>query len=131
MLKARPNEIAALNNLAYMLAVKRRAPAEALPLAKRAVTLAPDNAATIDTLAWTHHLLGEHAEAAKLLRPVVQRTTGRPEIHLHAALVFAAVGDFALAKTQFDEALKIDAALADTDDVKALLTQFETQNRKR
>src|SRR6185295_2908724 len=47
-----PNQTTALNNLAYMLAVNRRAPQEALPLAERAVAISKGEPNILDTLGW-------------------------------------------------------------------------------
>ena len=72
VLKVEPNNAAALNNLAYGLAVRQSSPQEAKPLAEKAVALAPNDPNVADTLAWIEHLLGNHAVAAKLIRPVVK-----------------------------------------------------------
>jgi Tfp pilus assembly protein PilF len=129
VLKTQPNNAAALNNLAYNLAVRLNAPEEALPYARRAVARDPNNALTIDTLAWTLHLLGQHAAAAKLLRPIAQKSTGKAEIHLHAAVVYAAAGEPTISKAQLAEALRLDPALASTDEVKALRARLASNDR--
>jgi hypothetical protein len=59
-----PTNVIALNNLAYALAVRHNAPAEALPLEKRAFGLAPRSALVLDTLGWVEHLLGNQDVAA-------------------------------------------------------------------
>ena len=75
----------ALNNLAYNLAVHLGKPAEALPLARRAVSLAPQVGTTLDTLARTEHLLGNHEVASKLFGEAIRLDPTQPEIRLHAA----------------------------------------------
>ena len=67
VLKTNPNNVAALNNLAYNLAVHQNALAEALPLARRAVAIAPSEGAVLDTLGWVEHLAGNDKEAARWL----------------------------------------------------------------
>ena len=124
VLKLQQNNVIALNNLAYLLAVRRNAPEEGLSFARRAVALAPNNASVVDTAAWIEHLLGNHKEAAKLLLPLVQKGATNPETHLHAAIIAAAVGDNAVAERQLGEALRLDPKLAAQDDVKALRAQL-------
>jgi Flp pilus assembly protein TadD len=120
LLKVQPNNVVALNNLAYSLAVHQQNPGEALPLARRAYALAPGDVRIVDTLSWIHHLDGNSVEAARLLRDVVQRETGNVEVHLHAAIVFGAVGDFRAAERQLAMALRYDPKLEETSEVKAL-----------
>src|SRR5262249_27777348 len=59
---ALPLQIVALNNLAYDLAVHKNAPAEALPLAEKALRLLDHDPNLLDTLAWVEHLLGENGQ---------------------------------------------------------------------
>ncbi len=59
VIERQPRNGVALNNLAYSLATRQNAAAEALPLAERAVSTGPQNPAYLDTLAWIEHLLGQ------------------------------------------------------------------------
>lgn len=68
-LKDDPGHSRALNNLAYLLAVDRGKPTEALPLAQEAYRRTPNSPAVMDTLGWIHHLLGHDDQA----RPLVQK----------------------------------------------------------
>ena len=120
LLDSDPNSVMALNNMAFTLAVHRKMPAEGLPLAKRAVALAPTNVAVLDTLGWIHHLLGDNASAAKIMEQVIKTNTLDPDIRLHAAIVFGAAGAPAAAKTQLEIALKLNPALANNPEVKQL-----------
>ena len=115
-----PSQVVALNNLAFALAVRRNMPSEALPLAKRAVALSPTNPTILDTLGWIHHLLGDNATAAKVMEQAVKTNTVNPEIRLHAAIVFAAVGSLPMAKNQLAVALKLSPELANNIEVKEL-----------
>src|SRR5207237_5077991 len=92
LLALSPNDPIGLNNLAYGLAVHRNQPREALPIAQRAFKAAGANPTIVDTLAWVHHLLGNDAEAARLLTDAVKQETGSADIRVHAAIVFDAVG---------------------------------------
>ena len=91
MIALQPTNAIALNNLAYDMAVREKKPAEALPMARKAL-VAPDNATILDTVGWIEFLLGNNAEAARLL---VQAAKGAPrnaEVRLHNAMALAAQG---------------------------------------
>ena len=120
ILDVQPVNVVVLNNLAYALAVRRHAPAEALPFARRAVGLAPRAASVIDTLGWVEHLLGNHDVAASLLGQAVQLEAGQAEIRLHAAIVYAASGKSDRAEVELKEALRLDPGLEGRDEVRQL-----------
>ncbi len=120
VLSLNPNEMTALNNLAYALAVRKGQASEALGFAERANRVAPGNPTVIDTLAWVQHLLGRDAEAARLLPGVVRALPGNADVRLHAAVVYAAVGMVDQAAAELREVLRIDPSLADSEDAKGL-----------
>jgi uncharacterized protein (TIGR03790 family) len=120
VLKMQPTNAVALNNLAYALAVHLRRPAEALPHARRAMSLAPKAGVIIDTLAWTEHLLGNHEAASKLLAEAIRLEPKQAEIRLHAAIVYAARDTFARAVEELKEALRLQPDLAGREDVMTL-----------
>lgn len=62
-LRLSPGHVKALNNLAYLLADRLGRAAEALPLAQKAVSIAPESAVLQDTLGWVYHRLGKDQEA--------------------------------------------------------------------
>ena len=118
VLEVQPNQPIALNNLAYTMAVRRKSPAEALPLAKRAVAAAPNEGTVLDTLAWIEHLLGDDATAAKQIVQAVRRAPGNPEVRLHAASIYVASGARAVAEIELKEALRLDPSLETGDEVR-------------
>jgi uncharacterized protein (TIGR03790 family) len=120
ILEIQPNNAIALNNLAYALAVRRKMPAEGLPLAKRAATLAPNDPSILDTLGWIQHLLGNHPEAAKTFGDAVRRAPNSSELRLHAAVVYAAAGARAVAEGELKEALRLNPELEKSDEVREL-----------
>jgi uncharacterized protein (TIGR03790 family) len=119
-----PGHVIALNNLAYALAVHRQEPEEALGLAERAVSKAPNNAMILETLAWIRYLLKDHANAARLMQQVVRANVPDAEVRMHAAVVFAAVGSHGIAQQELAVALKLSPALADRPEVKELQAQL-------
>jgi uncharacterized protein (TIGR03790 family) len=124
VLNVQPNNVVALNNLAFALAVHLGKPAEAQPIAKRAAALAPRVGTVLDTLAWTEHLLGNEEAASKLLGDAIRLDPKEPEIRLHAAIVYAATGLLEQSRVELQEALRLDAQLASSDEVKQLQSRL-------
>jgi Tfp pilus assembly protein PilF len=120
VLEAQPTNIVALNNLAFALAVRHNAAAEALSLARRAAGLAPGSGTVLDTLGWIEHLLGNHAGAARVFEQAVRLEPGRAEVRLHAAIVYLADGKSDRAAFELKEALRLDSALEGRDEVRQL-----------
>lgn len=125
VIELQPRNAIALNNLAYRLAMDKRAYGEAAPLARKAVTLAPNIPTVLDTLGWIEHLMGNNAEAARIFTRALKQNPRIAEVRLHAAIVYAATGATAAAAAELKEAISIDPAFADRDDAKALRTRLE------
>ncbi len=121
VLAASPDNMVALNNLAYALAVHKGQPAEAMVLAVRAMTLSGGRSPEIaDTLAWVQHLLGRDTEAVQIMERIVKAAPARAEYRLHLAVVYASIGKPAEAAAELREAVRLDPELEKTDEVKAL-----------
>jgi uncharacterized protein (TIGR03790 family) len=143
ILSSTANDSAALNNLAYVLAISRHDPQQALPFAERAVLAArldPKQLGmrvlanysmlgyepelllpySLDTLAWVQHLLGRHGDAANSIREA--RATGgeSPAILWHAAVIYAAVNDVPRAVAELSAAMTSDPGLVNRADVQQL-----------
>ena len=131
VLELQPNHLVALNNLAYALAVRRNMPAEALPLAQRAAQLAPGDPGIVDTFAWVQHLVGNNEHAAKLYEPIVRLAPASGELRLHAAVVFAAIGNFGRAAAELKEALRLDASLDQRTETRELRKRLAEPTKKR
>jgi tetratricopeptide (TPR) repeat protein len=125
ILKQQPKNGVALNNLAYLVAVQKHNPQEAKPLADQALRLLPREATVLDTAGWVQYLLGDYDGASKLLARAVEGGAGNPDIHLHAAFVYAAAGAKAASLAELDAAVKLDPKLANRDDVKELRKKLE------
>jgi uncharacterized protein (TIGR03790 family) len=126
VLAVSPDNVLALNNLAYALAVRKGQPAEALAYAERAMKLTGRKSPEVaDTLAWVQHLLGRDAEAAQILQSAVKAAPDRAELRLHAAVVFAAVGRLEEAAAELREAVRLDPALEGNAEVKALRARLK------
>ena len=133
IIELQPTNVVALNNLAFGLATRKNAPAEAKPLAERAVGLArqnPNNLATLgwvlDTHGWIEHLLGNDRAAEPLVAEATRRAPAQPELRLHAAHVYAALGERISAEAHFKEALRLAPELESREDVGALGKRIES-----
>jgi Tfp pilus assembly protein PilF len=124
ILAVEPENVLALNNLAYALAERQRQPQEALPLAEKAYRLSqvPDVA---DTLGWIHHLLGDNAEAARWLEKAVTDAPKAIDIRIHAAIVHADLNDLARARLELQAAEKLDPLIGERPEVKALRARLK------
>jgi uncharacterized protein (TIGR03790 family) len=121
-----PDDLPALNNLAYNLAVYQNQPKDALPLAARAARLAKRDPLIDDTLGWVHHLLGDDQQALRLLEPALRALPASAAIQLHAAVVFRAVGRLDDARKALDAAGQLDPSLRETTEFRALEGDAET-----
>ena len=125
MLKIQPENVAALNNLAYALAVQRKAVQDALPLAEKAYALAGSNAKITDTLAFIVHLSGDDLRAKRLILQAIQTGPQIPMVRLHAAMVLAALNEKDAAQQELGKALELDPKLAADEEVQQLGTRLQ------
>jgi uncharacterized protein (TIGR03790 family) len=123
VLEVSPNNAIALNNLAYALAVRKKSPQEALPLAEKAYAAAKASPNVADTVGWIHHLLGNNDKAMEFLEEALK---GHPnaEVHFHAAAVYAALGQNPKAAEELGRALQLDPDLAKRADVQQLQSRL-------
>lgn len=121
---AEPDNAVALNNLAYLLADKKGAAKEALPLAERAYRLSGLAPLVADTLAWVQFKLGDTAAALPLSARAAEAEPKNLDVLLHAAMIHAAANDLPKARAFLDSALKVDPKAADRADVKALAARI-------
>jgi tetratricopeptide (TPR) repeat protein len=85
VLSRQPNNIAALNNLAWLL--REEDSARALELANRALQLAPESPAVLDTYGWILHLSGKHSEAKEAIERALALAPDNAEIQAHLETV--------------------------------------------
>ena len=74
----------------------------------------------LDTLGWIEHLLGNSAEAVRVLTEAVRRAPANAEVRLHAAMALAAIGSFEAAEGHLKEAIRVSPELESREDVQAL-----------
>jgi uncharacterized protein (TIGR03790 family) len=124
-----PDDLPALNNLAFNVAVYQNQPKDALPLAARAARLAKRDPLIDDTLGWIHHLLGDDQQALRLLEPARRALPTSAILQFHAAQVFRAVGRLDEARKALDAAGQLDPSLRETTEFRALEGDAEAFSR--
>jgi Flp pilus assembly protein TadD len=123
-LKNNPNDIVALNNLAYAIAVREHKPADALPMAERAFANASGAAGVADTLGWIKHLLGDDAGALPLVEAAANSDTANAEMRVHLAVIYAARGRLQDAAKTLEAARALDPSVEQRDDYRAAKKQI-------
>jgi putative PEP-CTERM system TPR-repeat lipoprotein len=119
VLKADPNNLAALNDLAW--SYQRLGQRQALAFARRAHQLAPANPAIMDTLGYVLMEQGDLARALPLLQQASAMSPQAGEIQYHYAMLLARSGDKRAARRVLEKALASRAAFTGRAEANALL----------
>lgn len=90
VVKLQPKNLTGLNNLGWLLT--RRAPADAVAYAQRAVELSPNNAAVLDTLAMAHAANRQFDEALKVQRRALELSPDLHDLRLNLASIAKQAG---------------------------------------
>lgn len=119
VLKADPDNLAALNDLAW--SHQRLGQPQALGYAQRAYQLAPGNPAVLDTLGWIYLEQGDAARARPLLQQASALAPHAGEIHYHYGVLLARTGDKRAARGALEKALASGSAFTGRAEARALL----------
>ena len=92
-LKIAPNDIAALNNLAYLYVDDLDKPEKALPYIQKVYKLMPQDPNVLDTYGWVLGKLKRYAEAKKYLQRSIERDPELVAARYHLGWVFEQTGD--------------------------------------
>jgi putative PEP-CTERM system TPR-repeat lipoprotein len=103
VLQKEPDNIAALNNLAWNSREKN--PKRALEYIRKAVQLSPNLPVLLDTLAVIESLNGNHAAAQKTMQHALSIAPQDPTLRMHDAMIAAARGEKAQAITALEQLL--------------------------
>jgi tetratricopeptide (TPR) repeat protein len=121
VLEMQPDDVATLNNLAFLLVDGLNEPGEGLELAERAVSLVPDNAQIVDTLGWAQFKAGRPGEARQTLERAMRLQPLAPSAY-HLARVYQAQDALPQARQMAQRAVEL--AQQSGDD--AVLSQART-----
>ncbi len=101
-----PDNAMALNNWAYSLINSPKEFARALEMSTRACDLEPTNPTYLDTKAWILFLMGNTAEAKRIMRQAISLDSrGDGTLLLHYGDILAAEGDSFMAEIYYKRAL--------------------------
>lgn len=116
--KVQPKNLMALNNLAWLLA--KRGKPESVAIARRALEIAPNNSAVMDTLA--HALLVERKfdEALTVQQRAVDLSPGAHDLRLGLARIALQAGRKDLARAELDRLKGAGPSYARQDEVSSL-----------
>lgn len=102
-----PEEPTTLNYLGYSWAERGENLEEAFQLIEKAVALAPNSGAIIDSLGWAHYQLGRYEEALPHLEKAASLEPADPTITDHLGDVYARLGRMIEAEYQWRRALEL------------------------
>jgi len=102
-----PDNVAALNNLAYHLAGDKSSAEEALSLALRVKQLDPTDPSVDDTIGWAYYNRGSYSLAVEHFEAAVARQRNAQREY-HLAMAYLKAGNPSKARTTLSEALKMN-----------------------
>ena len=126
VIEVNPENAAAKNDLAYLLAVEGRDLARAQTLAEEAQRALPDQPEAIDTVGYVYFRRGHHEAALSQLQRAIalaeaQRGGAPATFHYHVGLTLSALDRDAEAAAAFERALALDSGFAGAVDARRQL----------
>ncbi|MFH1371559.1 MAG: tetratricopeptide repeat protein [Planctomycetota bacterium] len=121
VLELQPDNLVAINNLAWILCEEQGRPGEALELAQQGLAKAPDYVDLIDTRGMAYYRLGRYGEAIQDFNRCLRLYPGRePKIvssYFHLGMCLAGLGEKNKAIEQLNKALELNNELNALGDV--------------
>lgn len=118
VLASQPDNVPALNNLAWALSQQRKP--GAVPFAQRAVDLAPANADLLDTLAAAMVVEGQVAQALTAQQRAVELAPEKHDLRLSLARIALQAGNKTLARSELERLRALGSAFAQQAEVTRL-----------
>jgi tetratricopeptide (TPR) repeat protein len=128
VLKLSPDDLSALNNLAYVCSSDLKDPQRALPYAKRAMELAMGNANVLDTYGWVLVELKKYPEASETLLRAVAIDGTNAILRNHLGYSLEQENRLADSLKNYEEGLKLPAP---DDETRTALQQGADRVRKK
>lgn len=114
-----PNNVVALNNLAW-IALQKRETETALDYGERAYLLAPDNGRVLDTYGTVLLRAGEVEQAVAMLRRAKKTSSGLPGIDVNLARALSEQGNMTEARQILDNLLSRNSEFPERQEAEAL-----------
>jgi tetratricopeptide (TPR) repeat protein len=124
ILKIRPDDPLALNNLAFAKAEEGVDLDQALTMAQRAVQKAPGNPQIADTLGWIYIKKSLTDDAVRVFRDLVVKEPNNYQFHYHYGMALLQKGDKPSAKRELETALKDNPSRDDKNKIQDLLQKI-------
>jgi len=125
--KRSPGNLVVLNNLAW--ALHQAGDKRAVSYAEKALKLAPDNPAVIDTYGWILANQGQVDKGLAQLQKALSKAPDNPEIQYHLAAVLSKSGDHVRARGELERLLASGARFPQEQDARELLDQLKRTTR--
>ena len=129
VLAVAPDDVIALNNLAYRLVDEPNGTQEALTLARRAYELTRGAGMVADTFGWVLFRTGDASQAERVLRDAVAKQPGLAELRVHLARVLLVRGQLVEAREQWERAISIAPAMRDHAHAAPLVETFPVRKQ--
>src|SRR5713226_2699474 len=130
LLAVSPQVSPALNNLAYLYAVRFKRSEKGFDLAQKGRRLLPNDPTIADTLGWTTYLRGDYAGALPLFREAAEKLFGEPEIQYHLGMAHYMMGDEQPARAALQRAVEGRKEFAGKDEAKQKLLNLRADTGK-
>lgn len=98
----------AMNNYAYNLSVREIELDRAEELALKAIELAPENAAYLDTIGWVYYKKGDYEQARRYIRASIDTGEASAEVFEHMGDVYEQLDNMTEAQKWWKQALDLD-----------------------
>jgi putative PEP-CTERM system TPR-repeat lipoprotein len=122
VIAVQPSSAIALNNLAWVLA--RAGKPGALEMGEKALALAPDSDAILDTLAEIHAQAGRYDKAIALQKRALQQSPNMPALRLHLAQYLIKAGQKSDARVELERLVALGSSFPGQEEVRKLLASL-------
>jgi len=123
VIKIQPDNVEALNNLAYLKADGNVDLDQALAFAQRAQQKRPNDPNVVDTVALIYIRKNLVDDSLRMLRELVNQKPDNPTFHLHLAMALYQKGERPLAKKELEAALRNKPSEREQAEIKQLLAK--------
>ncbi|MBT8438481.1 MAG: tetratricopeptide repeat protein, partial [Gammaproteobacteria bacterium] len=123
VLKAQPENVIVLNNLAWLYSLEKNP--KALKIAEKAYGLAPENHGVQDTYGWLLVNHGQHEKGRQVLEQALQGLPDVAEVQYHYAVALAKTGETIEAKKRLKLLLQKQQSFTGIEDARVLLQSLQ------